>query len=421
VQRLLRGVQAGRGAESVAMVSVTIDGRKASVPEGTTVLDAAARLGIEIPHLCAQEGMRPYGACRVCTVEITQEGRTRLQAACSYPATEGLEVRTDGEQVLRGRQIILEFLLARSGQAEPIREFARRWGVRETRFGSRDRTDCILCGLCVRGCREVVGAEALGFSGRGVFRKVETSFEGYGDRCIGCGLCSFLCPTGAVQMEAKAAAKLRRAVGTERTCRYMLMGLVSYKTCPRNIECRHCPYDQIVEFAGGTHAAEAAGPINVGPFEFRTDRSYGRNHTWVRPLDGLALVGADHFLTTLLGGIEAVQAHQGGIGLRAGGRELELALPIEGEVVRVNPEIGMVPRLVGFSPYQRGWLALVKPIGSAGAGLLSGPEAACWIREEVRRLETLVGRPAAEIEMPVPASQWADVREAFFGARGVKG
>jgi glycine cleavage system H lipoate-binding protein/NAD-dependent dihydropyrimidine dehydrogenase PreA subunit len=278
----------------------------------------------------------------------------------------------------------------------------------------------------VRGCHEVVGAEALGFSGRGVSRKIETSFEEYGDRCIGCGLCTFLCPTGAVQMEAKAAAKLRRVVGTERTCRYMLMGLVSYKTCPSNFQCSSCPYDQVMEFAGGTHAAlrarkaEAKGPINIGPFEFRADRSYGPNHTWVRPIDGLAMVGADHFLASVLGRIKAVRVDKGGIRLQAEGRELELTLPIEGEVVRVNPEVGMVPRLVGFSPYQRGWLALVRPTGSAGTGLLRGSEADRWIREDVRRLETLVGRPAAEIEMPVPEGQWPHVREAFFGTRGVK-
>jgi len=172
------------------VVSLTIDGKRVRAPEGATVLEAAARAGIEIPHLCTQEGMSPYGACRLCTVEIAQNGRTRLQAACSYPVAPGLEVRTNTPRVVNGRRIILEFLLARCPEVKAIRDFARRWGVKETRFETREKDDCILCGLCVRACSEVVGAQALGFLGRGVARKVEIPFGRHPESCIGCGLCA---------------------------------------------------------------------------------------------------------------------------------------------------------------------------------------------------------------------------------------
>ena len=102
------------------MVALTIDDAAVEVPEGTTVLEAATKAEIEVPHLCHHEGLHPYGSCRVCTVEITQGGRSRLAAACTYPAEEGLQVRTDTPRVLQGRQVVLELLLARCPEVPAV-------------------------------------------------------------------------------------------------------------------------------------------------------------------------------------------------------------------------------------------------------------------------------------------------------------
>jgi bidirectional [NiFe] hydrogenase diaphorase subunit len=400
------------------MILLTIDGKEVKAPEGSTVLEAAARSGIEIPQLCNHEGIRPYGACRLCTVEITQGGRTRLQAACTYPVSAGIEVKTNTARVRRGRRIILEMLLARCPEVRSIRELARKWGVRRTRFETRKMDDCVLCGLCVRACSEVIGAEALGFSGRGVSRAVGIPFGLHPDSCIGCGLCTYVCPTGKMQMEALTAKRLRHDVGTERTCRYMLMGLVSSKTCPENIQCWQCPYDQSMELAASTHPAllspraKDLEPVRVGPFELSPDRSYDRRHLWVRGADGLVVVGVDHFLCSLLGPVEDADAADGLIRLVSAGRSL--SLPVRGELVRVNPDIRRVPRLVGFSPYRRGWVALVRPEEGWVESLVSGPEAVRWLRREVERLKKLGGMQRGKLDAAGVRRGWKKARKAFF-------
>ena len=87
------------------MINLTINDRQVEVKEGTTVLEAARQMGINIPTLCFYEGVKPYGGCRLCLVEVTLGNRTQLTAACTYPAAEGLKVLTDTEEVLEGRQI----------------------------------------------------------------------------------------------------------------------------------------------------------------------------------------------------------------------------------------------------------------------------------------------------------------------------
>lgn len=238
------------------MVTLQIDGQRVQASPGTTVLEAAQSIGIELPTLCHREGIEPYGACRLCTVEITDGDRTTLQASCCYPVKDGLVVRTDTPEVLDGRKLLLQLLLARCPEVPAIRNLAGQWGVSETPFTSKGQ-ECVLCGLCVRACAELVGPEAIGFTGRGTSRHVGTPFDFPSAACLACGACTYVCPTGHMQMEAEAVARLRKQVGTERKCRYMLMGIVPSKLCPNNYDCRHCPFDQTAEFRFGDHPAFA--------------------------------------------------------------------------------------------------------------------------------------------------------------------
>lgn len=182
------------------MIKLTIDGQAIEVEEGLSVLQAAKKAGIEIPTLCYHEALTPYGACRVCTVEIIRKGRSRLGAACTYPVQEGIEVKTNSEKVRKARKLILELLLARCPNVKPIQDLAKKIGVRKPRF-QVDNEECILCGLCVRVCQELVGVSAIGFIDRGAERQVATPYQIHSDVCIGCGACASVCPTGAIKIE----------------------------------------------------------------------------------------------------------------------------------------------------------------------------------------------------------------------------
>ncbi len=240
------------------MVSLQIDGRKVQATPGMTVLEAANSIGVKIPTLCYFKGVEPYGACRLCTVEISVGGKTSFQASCCLPVKDGLIVRTKSPAVLKGRKLLLELLLARCSDNPKIRKFAAKWGVHESRFAPRDE-DCILCGLCARMCSQYMGPEAIAFHGRGIWRKVGTPFGSASEVCVACGACTFVCPTGKIQMEAETTARLRKKVGTDRKCRYMLMGMVSSKLCPSNYNCRNCAFDQTMEYRFGTHPSFAFG------------------------------------------------------------------------------------------------------------------------------------------------------------------
>jgi len=183
------------------MVNLTIDGRQVQAEEGATVLEVARDNNIYIPALCSNEGVMPYGACRLCLVEMTTaSGRERLVASCLYPAEEGLVVKTSTERLVNNRKMIMELLLARCPNNEVIQDLARRLGVDKTSF-KLESENCILCGLCVRACEEVVGVSAISLVNRGVNREVSAPFYEASDVCIGCGSCAYVCPLDAIQME----------------------------------------------------------------------------------------------------------------------------------------------------------------------------------------------------------------------------
>lgn len=186
------------------MIKITIDNKQIEVKEGTTILKVAKSLGIDIPTLCHHEALEPYGACRLCQVEIITPKGSSLITACTYPAWDGLIIKTDTKKVKTSRKFIVELLLARCPGSEKIQKLAKDMGVKTQRLKveTTDKEEkCILCGLCVRVCKEVIGKSAISFVSRGSERKIDTPFASHSDTCIGCGACAFVCPTDAIKME----------------------------------------------------------------------------------------------------------------------------------------------------------------------------------------------------------------------------
>jgi len=190
----------------MAEVVLEIDGREVKAEEGTTILEAAKDVGIDIPTLCYHRALSPFGACRICSVEIVSRGRSKIVTSCNYPVEEGLTVKTKSPEVIEIRKMLLELLLARAPKAEIIQDLAKEYGIEKTRFKIEDPENlCILCGLCARICEERMGVSVINFVGRGVERKVETPFQQTSDAdldlCLACGACAFVCPTGAIKLE----------------------------------------------------------------------------------------------------------------------------------------------------------------------------------------------------------------------------
>ena len=175
------------------MINLKINGIDVSVDRGTTLLEAAQFLGLPIPTLCHMEGLTPYGACRLCVVEVGDPPSSRLVTSCTYPAEEGLKVRTASARVLRARKMIVELLLASCPQSKTIQDIAAALEVRQQRF-RQENEDCILCGRCVRMCAEQMVAGAIGFTGRGQERSIGTPFDSPSEVCRLCGACMYVCP-----------------------------------------------------------------------------------------------------------------------------------------------------------------------------------------------------------------------------------
>ena len=180
------------------MISLTINGAKVRAEEGSTILQVARFYGINIPTVCYHDELPPYGACRLCMVEVDDGKRTRLVASCLYLVKEGIKVRTHTKRLIKGRKLILELLLARCPNAKTLQDLASKMGLKQVRF-PMENEDCILCGLCVRMCAELMGSGAIGFVGRGQDREVATPFHTASEICRNCGACMYICPVVELQ------------------------------------------------------------------------------------------------------------------------------------------------------------------------------------------------------------------------------
>lgn len=182
-------------------IQFALDGQSVCARPKETVLGVAKRMGIDIPTLCHHEAVAPYGKCRLCVVEVSGAKRSRLFPSCIYIPHDGDKIETNTDRVRCERGSVLEQLIARCPSVESIRVLAREYGVEEPRFSDGDSASnerCILCGLCVRVCKEVVGAQAIGYSGSGMERTVTAENA---SECVGCTACVAVCPTGALHYE----------------------------------------------------------------------------------------------------------------------------------------------------------------------------------------------------------------------------
>ena len=179
-------------------ILLQIDGKEVKAREESTIWEAAQSAGIYIPTLCHHEKLEPYGACRICTVELDIRGRTSLVASCVYPVAQDMVVKTKSEKVDRIRKMILEEQLAHAPDSVELQKLAQQYGADKDRF-EKESSFCILCGLCVRYCAEIKKKDALGFVERGPRREISFVPEIASKECWKCKECFPLCPTSALQ------------------------------------------------------------------------------------------------------------------------------------------------------------------------------------------------------------------------------
>jgi formate dehydrogenase major subunit len=205
-------------------ISFTLNGREIAAKAGETLLQAARRHGVDIPHLCYKEGLRPDGNCRACVVEI--EGERVLAPSCCRQPQPGMRVFSDGQRARTAQKMVLELLLSDMPpqpltRRSELEEWARRLGVGAPRFTPRPRLPpddshpgitvnldaCIQCTRCLRACREEQANEVIGYAFRASGSKIVFDFDDpMGDStCVGCGECVQACPTGALAPAGDAA------------------------------------------------------------------------------------------------------------------------------------------------------------------------------------------------------------------------
>jgi len=187
------------------MINLRINGLDVRAQEGWSVLETARFYGMEIPTLCYQEGLSPWGGCRLCVVEIGAGPGAKLVSSCTYPVEENLVVRTSSRKVVGVRKLLVELLLTSCPQSKTVQDLAARLGVQQARFDVKHE-QCIYCGLCVRICAEQMSARAIGFVNRGGNIKIGTPFNIQSEVCRHCGACMYICPACQLRCQGPRAA-----------------------------------------------------------------------------------------------------------------------------------------------------------------------------------------------------------------------
>ncbi|MBR9885436.1 MAG: formate dehydrogenase subunit alpha [Oceanospirillales bacterium] len=253
------------------LVTLEIDGVEISVPEGTSVMRAAALADINIPKLCASDNLDAFGSCRLCAVQI--EGRRGLPASCTTPAEQGMKVWTQNDKLAKLRRNIMELYISdhpldcltcpANGNCE-LQDMAGSVGLREVRYGfdgenhldapkdtsnpyfTFDASKCIVCSRCVRACSEVQGTFALTIDGRGFDSKVAAGQdEDFLDsECVSCGACVQACPT-ATLMENSVIEMGQPEHSVVTTCAYCGVG------CSFKAEMKGDKLVRMVPYKGG--------------------------------------------------------------------------------------------------------------------------------------------------------------------------
>lgn len=260
----------------MSLIHVTIDGIPVEVEQGTTILEAAERVGVKIPTLCYLKGLLPDGSCRICTVEIENRGRSKTDTACSAHCAEGDSVHTMSEKVVEARRSILNMLLSNhptdcfscpSNGSCKLQDLCYEYGVKESTcpgemsnlpvddsnpFFTFNPNLCILCHRCVNTCHKIVGCGAIDTMERGFTSVIGTPFgvDWKDSDCESCGNCVAACPTGALTSKRKQNYRpwqVEKRVRT--TCPHCAVG---------------CQYDLLVKDNKIVDVEAADGPSNGG-------------------------------------------------------------------------------------------------------------------------------------------------------------